>query len=59
VYQQTQRWITAGVFEAMVHDLRAILRTCGPLGAVAAGRNEQPSAAILDARTLPSTPSGV
>ena len=22
VYQQTQRWIKAGVFEAMVHDLR-------------------------------------
>src|SRR5215217_764635 len=26
VYQQTQRWIDAGVFEAMVHDLRAVLR---------------------------------
>jgi transposase len=25
VYQQTQRWIAAGVFEAMVHDLRAVL----------------------------------
>jgi transposase len=49
VYQQTQRWLKAGVFEAMVHDLRAILR-------LAAGRNEQPSAAILDARTLQSTP---
>jgi transposase len=49
VYQQTQRWIKAGVFEAMVHDLRAVLR-------VAAGRNEQPSAAILDARTVQSTP---
>lgn len=49
VYQQTQRWLKAGVFEAMVHDLRAVLR-------LAAGRNEQPSAAILDARTLQSTP---
>jgi transposase len=49
VYQQTQRWIKAGVFEAMVHDLRAILR-------LAAGRNAQPSAAILDARTLQSSP---
>ena len=26
VYQQTQRWIAAGVFEAMVHDLRELLR---------------------------------
>ena len=25
VYQQTQRWLKAGVFEAMVHDLRALL----------------------------------
>ncbi len=40
VYQQTQRWIAAGVFEAMVHDLRAVLR-------LAHGRREQPSAAIF------------
>jgi transposase len=26
VYQRTQRWIRAGVFEAMVHDLRELLR---------------------------------
>ena len=49
VYQQTQRWIAAGVFESMVHDLRAVLR-------LAKGRNEQPSAAIFDSRTLQSTP---
>lgn len=49
VFQQTQRWIRAGVFEAMVHDLRALLR-------VAAGRNREPSAAIFDSRTLQSTP---
>lgn len=49
VYQQTQRWLKAGVFEALVHDLRALLR-------LAAGRNEQPSAAILDSRTLQSSP---
>ena len=49
VYQQTQRWINAGVFEAMVHDLRAILR-------LAKGRKEQPTAAIFDSRTLQSTP---
>ena len=49
VYQQTQRWISAGVFEAMVHDLRAVLR-------LAKGREEQPSAAIFDSWTLQSTP---
>ncbi len=49
VYQQTQRWIKAGVFEAMVHDLRALLR-------LAKGRKEQPTAAIFDSRTLQSTP---
>jgi transposase len=49
VFQQSQRWLKAGVFEAMVHDLRAILR-------LAEGRNEQPSAAILGSRTLQSTP---
>jgi transposase len=49
VYQQTQRWIAAGVFEAIVHDLRAVLR-------LAKGRKEQPSAAIFDSRTLQSTP---
>lgn len=49
VYQQTQRWIKAGVFEAMVHDLRAILR-------LAKGRKEQPTAAVFDSRTLQSTP---
>jgi transposase len=49
VYDQTRRWLTAGVFGALVHDLRALLR-------LAAGRNEQPSAAILDSRTLQSSP---
>jgi len=49
VYQQTQRWLKAGVFEAMVHDLRALLR-------MAQGRNANPSAAIFDGRTLQSTP---
>lgn len=48
VYQQTQRWMRAGVFEAMVHDLRVLIR-------VAAGRRRQPSAAIFDARTVQST----
>jgi transposase len=49
VYQQTQRWIAAGVFEAMVHDLRALLR-------LAEGRAPEPKAAILNSRTLRSTP---
>jgi transposase len=49
VYQQTQRWLKAGVFEAIVDDLRALLR-------VASGRNPAPSAAILDSRSLQSSP---
>lgn len=49
VYQQTQRWITAGVFEAMVNDLRMLLREI-------AGRPPHPTAAILDSRTLQSSP---
>jgi transposase len=49
VYQQTQRWLKAGVFEAIVEDLRALL----PL---AQGRNEEPSAAIFASRTLQSSP---
>ena len=49
VHQQSQRWVKAGVFEAMVHDLRALLR-------LAQGRNEQPSATIFDSRTMQSSP---
>jgi transposase len=49
VYQQTQRWLSAGVFEAIVHDLRVLLR-------LAEGRTAEPSAAIFDSRTLQSTP---
>jgi transposase len=49
VYQQTQRWIAAGVFASMVNDLRLILR-------MAAGKEPYPSAVILDSRTLQSTP---
>jgi len=26
VHQQTQRWIAVGCFEAIVHDLRALLQ---------------------------------
>lgn len=49
VYQQTQRWIKAGCFQAMAHDLRAMVR-------LALDRNAEPSAVILDSRTLQSTP---
>lgn len=49
VYQQAQRWIAAGVFEAMTQDLRRILR-------ILEGRHEEPSAAVFDSRTLQSTP---
>ncbi|WP_247313891.1 IS5 family transposase, partial [Ralstonia pseudosolanacearum] len=48
VYQQTQRWLNAGCFEAMVNDLRSVIR-------VAQERQGQPSAVILDGRTLQST----
>jgi transposase len=49
VYQQTQRWIRAGVFEEMIHDLRVLLR-------LSKGRASEPTAAIVDSRTLRSTP---
>lgn len=49
VYQQAQRWLKAGCFETLAEDLRCLLR-------VASGRAEQPTAAIIDSRTLRSTP---
>lgn len=49
VQQQTQRWLRAGCFESMAADLRVLLR-------LSAGRNDAPSAVILDSRTLQSTP---
>jgi transposase len=49
VYQQTRRWLKAGVFEEMVHDLRVLLR-------LSEGRAPEPTAAILDSHTLRSTP---
>src|SRR5512135_3440790 len=48
VSQQTCRWLAAGCVEAIGHDLRAILR-------FAAGREPEPTAAILDSRTIQST----
>ena len=49
VYQQTRRWLAAGCFEAIIHDLRALLR-------LAEGRRPQPTAAVFDSQTLQSTP---
>lgn len=49
VYQQAWRWLRTGCFEALAEDWRTILR-------LVAGRSEQPSAAIIDSRTLRSTP---
>jgi transposase len=49
VYQQMRRWMEAGCFQAMVTDLRILLRDY-------AGKAEAPTATILDSRTLQSTP---
>ena len=49
VYQQAQRWIAAGVFAAMIRDLRELLR-------MLSFRDPRPSAAVFDSRTLQSTP---
>ena len=46
VHQQAYRWLAAGCFEALAHDLRAL----------AAGRAEELTAAVIDSRTLRSTP---
>lgn len=49
VHQQTKRWLRAGCFEWLAADLRTLLR-------LAAQRHRQPTAVILDSRTLQSTP---
>jgi len=53
VYQQTQRWLKAGVFEDLVRDLRMLMREIE-------GRPPQPRAATPDpiggSRTLQSSP---
>ena len=49
VYQQMRRWIEAHCFETMIEDLRGLLREY-------ACRRAQPTAMILDSRTLQSTP---
>jgi len=49
VHQQTGRWVEAGVFEAMAHDLRKLMR-------LFADRTYHPSAMIIDGRTIQSVP---
>ena len=49
VHQQAQRWIKAGCFAALAQDLRAVLR-------LLAERDAEPTAVILDGRTMQSTP---
>ena len=57
IYQQRTRrrrrwwwWLSAGVFEAMVHYLRILLLR------LSEGRASEPTATILDSRSLRSTP---
>lgn len=47
MYQQSQRWLQVGSFESKACDLRSIIR-------VARGRQEHPSAVILDGSTTKS-----
>ena len=49
VEQQARRWMEAGCFEAMVHDLRELRRLLQE-------RSRRPTAAIFDGRTLQSSP---
>ena len=49
IYQQTRRWMAGGVFEAVVHDLRLVLRACF-------GKRVRPAAAVIDSPTMRSTP---
>lgn len=61
VHQQTQRWIAAGVFESMVHDLRELLRVASgrapdpaPPSSTAARCHLRPRAGIARGTTGPS-----
>lgn len=49
VQQQALRWMKAGCFEAMAHDLRAVVRLLQE-------RAAEPTAVVLDGRTLQSSP---
>lgn len=49
VYQQIQRWLYVGVFEAIVDELQVLLR-------LAEDRAAEPSAVIMNSRTMQSIP---
>ena len=49
VREQARRWINAGCFENLVHDLRELLRLKDE-------RKAQPSATIIDSRFVPGSP---
>ena len=49
VYQQLRRWVAAKVFESIAQDLRIVVR-------INSKRAEDPTAVIIDARALQSTP---
>lgn len=49
VYQQSRRWLAAGVFNSLMSDLRDLLRQ-------AHDKKPEPTAYILDSRILQSTP---
>ncbi len=49
-HQQMQHWLKAGCFEAIVRDLRMLLR-------LADGRTPHPSATVIDNRIVQSTPT--
>lgn len=51
VCRQARRWLKAGVFEAIVHDMRMPLRTI-------ADRAPHPTAVMVDGRALQSSPEG-
>ena len=48
VYQQSRRWLAAGCFEAVVSDLRSIIRVVHCM-------KGQPSAVVFDGSTLQSS----
>ncbi|TXN73606.1 hypothetical protein [Methylobacterium sp. WL6] len=48
-YQQARRWLAAGFFEQLADESRTLPR-------LVTGPNSEPSAAILDGRTLRSMP---
>lgn len=49
VHEQAMRWFERGCFETLLHDLRLLVRK-------EALRADEPTAAIVDSRTLRSTP---